>query len=93
MANKRMVITECNGRQIYKSDFTFAESITLLEIWKTKLIQEKIAAQEAVEGDLQQTHNRLIMPVCPNFGTIPVRDEDSDEVIQWHICKSAGKPA
>jgi hypothetical protein len=54
MANKRMVITECNGRQIYKSDFTFAESITLLEIWKTKLIQEKIAAPESVKSDLQQ---------------------------------------
>lgn len=65
MANKRMVITECNGRQIYKSDFTFAESITLLEIWKSKLIQEKIAAQDIVESDLQQhtTGNCVKLPV------------------------------
>jgi len=45
-----MSIVEFNGQQVYKSDYTFAESIALLEIWKAKLIQEKIAAQEQVEA-------------------------------------------
>jgi hypothetical protein len=50
MMPRQMSIIEFNGTQIYKSDYTFAESITLLEIWKAKLIQEKIAAQDNGSG-------------------------------------------
>ena len=50
MSTRTMSIVEFNGQQVYKSDYTFAESIALLEIWKYKLIQEKIAAQNKGSG-------------------------------------------
>ena len=46
MASKQIVITDLGGTQRYSSDFTFAETITLLELWKQKLIQEKIAPKK-----------------------------------------------
>ena len=57
MSTRTMSIVEFNGQQIYKSDYTFAESIALLEIWKAKLIQEKIAAQDKGSGAAQTAPN------------------------------------
>lgn len=45
MASRQMSIVEINGTQVYRSDFSFAESVTLLEIWKARLIQEKLDDQ------------------------------------------------
>ena len=47
---RQMSVVEFNGTQVYKSDYSFAESIALLEIWKFKLIEEKIAAQHKGSG-------------------------------------------
>ena len=62
MSTRTMSIVEFNGQQIYKSDYTFAESIALLEIWKAKLIQEKIAAQDKGSGAAQTAPNRIQDP-------------------------------
>jgi hypothetical protein len=43
---KQLTITEADGKQTLKTDFTFAETVTMLEIWKVKLINGKFAEAE-----------------------------------------------
>jgi hypothetical protein len=54
-----------------------------MQSWKRllKLVEEKFAST-----------NKQITPVCPNFATLPIYNEDSGEVNQLHVCKSEGKP-
>jgi hypothetical protein len=57
MAEKIIQITDCDGVQKFKSDYTILETVAILEFWKTRIILNKLQPDKKLRKDKKCSPN------------------------------------